>query len=193
MGESVTPNNAFNADQNIASLTSATPPTSTEYAHWDMHRFDAYGDNWTVRTATDSFNNQSHFQYAFYRTKTNANCNPGCVGENWAGTNTHTVLEFLVSSSTTGQTNTTWLDIPVFDLNATLYLFGYRQGQLGNQCLDGNDQTVVCHCPPGVFGNNIGIVSGTVTACFGLNDGVSHSHVHKGTYWLKDVVVSGSP
>ncbi len=191
IGESARNPTAFTSDLLTANLLTGDPPGANSFEHFDLRRFDAWGSTWTVRAVTDSYNNQSHFQHIFFRPKPGADCTPGRAGTPWVGTDTHTRLLHLVNSTTTGLANATWLDTPPYDLAAAVLLFGYRQGNLGNQCLDGAGNTVICHSPAGPICNLA--TSGTYTAAFGYNDGVPHSHVRKATYWIKDANAPGAP
>ena len=74
----------------------------------------------------------------------------------------------------------------------TFYVFAHRNGDLGNDCLDGGGQTVLCHSVGGAFHDESTQV-GTYTAAFGAGDGIPHSWTRRATYWIKNVNVGGSP
>lgn len=198
LGESASPASDFTSDLNVINLLDGYPPAPTEYAHWDLARFDAFESDWTVRTETDADNNQNHFQFAFYRPDPALSCLPGLAGTNWKGTATNTLLLHLTMSDTTGLANTTWLSVPECggghcDASAVL-LWTYRLGALGSQCLNEFGQTQICHSVQGAIATSGGPCgNGTMTAAFGMQDGVGHCWAKKGTYWIKDVNTSVTP
>ncbi|CAK0739857.1 hypothetical protein CCP3SC15_1060010 [Gammaproteobacteria bacterium] len=197
LGENADATSDFRSDVNTASLTTGPVPSSNEYSHWDLARFDGYGSNWTVRTDTDTSNNQSHYQYVFYHPNVGVTLRPSQAGTNWKGTNTHSMLLHLTMSDTTGLSNTTWL--PLSDCidghcNSPILLWTNRDPSLieyVTNCLDTAGQTQQCHVVPGSIAN--GGWHGASTAAYGMQDGVAHSWSRKGTYWIKDVSTPGTP
>jgi hypothetical protein len=197
LGESATPTTDFSSDVDTAKLTTGPVPLSGEYSHWDLARFDSYGSNWTVRTDTDTSNDQSHYQYTFYRPNVGVTLTPSHVGTNWRGTTTYSMLLHLTMSDTSGLSNTTWL--PLSDCidghcNASILLWTNRDpsllvGYVPN-CLDAVGQTQQCHAVPGSITS---AAAGTNSAATGMQDSVLHSWGKKGTYWIKDVNTSGTP
>ncbi|MFO0756201.1 MAG: DNRLRE domain-containing protein [Byssovorax sp.] len=191
IGESATATSAFDSDVSTGSLLSPVPGSGT-YAHVNLARFNAYGSAWTVRSATDVSNNQSTFQYAFFRPKDGVSISPGTAGQNWNGTNTYTQLQVLTMTTSTGLSNTTWIAVDSCSgghCGFAVNLFTSRRPDLGGPCLGANGQTANCHAiQGGVSGQG-----GTMTAAFGMQDGVGHSWSHKGTYWLRDTANAGTP
>ncbi len=202
LGESTpsTAKGAFDADRTVASLTVGAVPSSTEFSTWNLSRFDGLGSAWTIRTATDAANDQSHFQYTFYRPAAAATVLPSTAGSNWVASPTMPAnLLYLVMSSTSGLANTTWLT-PTYQpavgwevVGVSIATLGYRRGDFGGgQCLDAAGQTQLCHAPSGAIQNQSGL-TGTFTSAFGDADGVAHAHGRKGTYWIKDANAGGTP
>ena len=181
IGESATAGTAFDAPRSVEALLIDVPSAGT-YAHLDLGRFDSWGTSWTIRSATDAFNDQSHFQYTFYRPRPGADATPSRAGRNWNGTDTHGRLEHLNRTTTSGAQNTTWLQVPACGgghCGCAVNLFTYRTG--GGDCLDASGQTAICHAISG----GVSCQGGTMTAAFGVGDGVSHSWGRKGTYWIR--------
>lgn len=198
LGESAAPMSDFTSDLNEASLLNGIPPAPTEYAHLDLARFDAFGSDWTVRTETDVYNNQFHSQFVFYRPDLALSCLPSLAGSNWKGTATNALLLHLTMSSTTGQDNNTWLSVPECGGGhcdeSTMLLWTYRLDSLGNECLDEFGQTQICHSVQGAIADwGGGPGNGTMSAAFGMRDGVSHYWAMKGSYWIKDINTAETP
>jgi hypothetical protein len=200
LGENASPTSDFAGDLETGNLADGNPPSSNEYAHWNAARFNAYGDNWTVRSDTDAFNNQTHFQFAFYTPIANVGCLPGVAGANWKDTTTHALLEHLTKSSTTGLTNTTWLPVPdclgghcESSVLGWTYTHQLDSGDNG-ACLDDDGQTRICHSVQGAIAT-LGSPSGngSMTAAFGVGDGVAHSWAKRATYWITDVRSAATP
>lgn len=184
----------FDVDLNTAQLLDGDEPTSTQYAHWDLNRFNSYGSVWTVRVSVDSgiplsSGTGTTHQYAYYRPRGGMSLLPGTAGANWLGTTTPSFLEHKTGAHTTWPNNTTWLPLGRYDsAGAQLWLFGYRDGgEVGTsvQCIDATGQTMLCHAPPGAVQNQAGL-TGTFTAAYGLGDEVPHQHTKRATYWLRN-------
>lgn len=191
----------FDTDFNVTQLLDGNEPSSVQYAHWDLNRFNSYGSAWTVRVSIDSAVALSppatgtKHQYSYYRPRGGMNCLPGTAGANWLGSTTPSLLEHRTGAHDTWPRNTTWLPLgpyhPYQPSAATLWIFGYRDESAGAVgCLDDNQQTKLCHSPPGVVFNQLetpeGSLTGTYTAAFGLLDGVAHEHGKRATYWLRN-------
>ena len=193
LGEWASPTSDFTSDLNVTSLLNGNPPESNEYAHWNLARFNAFERDWMVRTDTDAYNDQTHFQFVFYRPDPAQSCLPGLAGTNWKGTSTNTLLLHLTKSSTTGLANTTWLSVPECSeghCENDVLLWTYRRGDLESQCLNELGQTQICHSVQGAIAT---WGPGTMTAAFGMQDGVDHDWAKKGTYWIKDVNTAETP
>jgi hypothetical protein len=181
----------FDADFNVVQLLDGTQPLSTQYAHWNLDRFNSYGSTWTVRVSVDSGilapsgTGTSH-QYAYYRPRGGMSCLPGTAGANWLGSMTPSLLEHKTGGHDTWPNNTTWLPLgPYHSAGATLWIFGYRDDTTAGDCLDGARQTKLCHSPPGVVYNQSNLL-GTYTAAYGIGDGIPHQHSKRATYWLRN-------
>lgn len=182
----------LDVDLNIAQLLDPEEPTSTQYAHWDLNRFNSYGSVWTVRISVDSGSllpagTGTLHQYSYYRPRSSMTCLPGTAGANWLGTSTPSLLEHKTGNHTTWPRNTTWLPLGHYDsAGATLWIFGYRDGGAGMvDCIDANSQTKLCHAPAGVLFNQLDLM-GTHTAAYGIGDGIIHQHSKRATYWLRN-------
>ena len=199
LGASVLPANKnvpLTTDRGATSLANNTAPASTEYANWDMKRFDSFGSTWTVRTMVDSHNDGKHYQYTFYRPASGQTVLPRTAGVNWLGATTASKLLHLVMSTTTGLQNTTWMAVPKWDVccGHSYMMFGYRLQGVGGQCLTTAGQTTTCHAASGgIINESNNAISGSYTAAFGYQDGVSHSHGRRATYWIKEVNAAGTP
>ena len=171
-------------------------PGSMQYSHLNLNRFNAYGTNWTVKTVTDTYQadspTQEHYQYSYWRPQLPAEsgsatitCNPGCAGTRWDVSLAYQQLLTLQRSTTTGLTNTTWLPFGVWESPPSWWLFSYRKLDLDDgvtNCLDAAGQTQYCHSPSGGLVNLA--ATGVYTSAFGDIDGIPHSHVHPGTFWI---------
>ncbi|TMQ06042.1 MAG: hypothetical protein E6J90_47355 [Deltaproteobacteria bacterium] len=182
----------FDVDLNASQLLDGDEPTSTQYAHWDLNRFNSYGSTWAVRVKVDSgvplpSGTGTIHQYAYYRPRGGMKCLPGTAGTNWLGTTTPSLLEHRTGNHTSWSSNTTWLPLgPYQSAGATLWLFGYRDAGAGIvDCLDGNGQTKLCHAPPGPVHNELNLL-GTYTGAYGIGDQVPHEHGKRATYWLRN-------
>lgn len=182
----------FDVDLNVSQLLDRDEATSTQYAHWDLHRFDSYGSAWTVRVSIDTgiplpFGEGTVHQYTYYRPRGAMDCAPGTAGANWLGTTTPSLLEHKTGSHDSWSSNTTWLPLgPYQSAGATLWIFGYRDINAGIvDCLDASGQTKLCHAPAGVVHNELNY-TGTYTAAYGVADGIPHMHGRRATYWLRN-------
>ena len=187
----------FSSDRNTANLLDKTAAASSLFAHWKASRFDGFGSTWTIRSQVDSHNTGKHYQYTFFRPKSGATALPGVVaGTNWNGATTHTKLQHLNMSTTTGLANTTWLAVEKWDVccGHSFYMLGYRLASKSGQCINASGQTTYCHAPAGgIITENNSAISGTYTAAFGYADGVAHAHKRRAFYWIKDVNKGGTP
>lgn len=195
LGQDGRPTSDFRSDVGVPSLTSGPVPFADEYSHWDLARLDAYGSEWTVRVDTDVFNDLSHFQYTFYRPDTAVTLLPSTAGSSWKGAGTHSLLLHLTTSTTTGASNSTWLPVPdCIDghCNGSFFLWTYRDPFGGGDCIDGADQTRLCHSVQGTVVSDYP-VPGTMSAAYGMLDGVVHDWGKRATYWLRDTNAGGAP
>ncbi len=183
---------AFDTDLNLGELANGNAPSAALYAHYNLARFNAYGSTWTLRNRVDSNNNGSHYQFTFFRPQTA--CSPGQAGQNWVGTSTPSRLLFLVMSTNAGLANTTWLPLGRYDSpgSTTLWMFGFRVGSDGSPCLTTAGQTFTCHAPAGTITNEARTI-GTMTSAFSNRDGIGHTWQRRGTYWLRNTNVGGTP
>jgi hypothetical protein len=190
LGKNASPTSDFSNDLETESLVDASPPARAEYSHWNLARFAAFGSNWTVRSDTDAFNNQTHYQYAFFTPRVSATCPPSLAGSNWKGSTTNSLLEHLTRSTTTGLQNHTWLAVPDCiggHCDSDVLLWTYRLDSEGGDCLDSDGQTRICHSVQGAvatIGGPCG--NGSMTAAFGMLDGVEHCWAKQAAYWLRD-------
>lgn len=181
----------FDVDLNVAELLDDGEPSSAQYAHWDLNRFNSYGSTWTVRVSVDSEialpeDTGTFHHYTYYRPRSGLSCSPGTAGANWLDSTTPSLLEHKTGNHHTWPSNTTWLPLgPYHPIGATLWIFGYRdETDNSGECLDPTDQTKLCHAPPGAIHNEPGKL-GTFTAAHGMRDGVPHQHSKRATYWLR--------
>ena len=182
----------FDVDLNTEQLLDSAEPSATQYAHWNLNRFNTYSSMWTVRVSVDSqmplpVGAGTIHQYAYYRPRGGMSCLPGVAGTNWLETTTPSLLEHKTGAHDTWPSNTTWLPLGVYQsAGATLWLFGYRDASVTmGDCIDSLHQTKLCHAPPGVVHNEID-KTGTYTGAFGVSDGIPHAHGKRATYWLRN-------
>jgi len=199
LGASVAPGSKkvpLTTDRGASSLANNTAPAATEYANWDMKRFDSFGSTWTIRSMVDAGNNGKHYQYTFFRPASGQTLLPSTTGVNWLGTSTASKLLHLVMSTTTGLKNTTWMPVPTWNVccGHTYMMFGYRLQGLSGQCLSTAGQTTKCHgISGGIVNENNSSIRGSYTAAFGYRDSVTHAHGRRATYWIKEVNAAGTP
>ena len=190
LGENASPTSDFASDLKTEILVDGNPPAADEYAHWDLGRFAGFGSIWTVRSDTDASNDQTHYQYAFFAPKVGVACLPSLAGTNWKNTTTQSLLEHLTRSTTTGLQNHTWLGVPDCiggHCDSPVLLWTYRLDSESGDCLDSDGQTRICHAVQGgiaTIGGPCG--NGSMTAAFGMLDGVGHCWAKKASYWLRD-------
>lgn len=193
LGESVPPaaGNTLDVDVSLAELKHRTNPGGTAFPRMNLGRFDAWGSRWTFRAEVDSTANGNHYQYTLWRPATGQTLLPSTAGRNWKGTTNGAKTVVLINSTTSARNNATWLAYPGWDLpDAAMWIFSYRVGTItSGQVVDTNGQTIVSHCSPGNITSTA--TSGTYTACFGINDGIAHSHGRRAFYWIRDTNEDG--
>ena len=185
-------------DRDTSALLSATASAGSQFATWNLSRFDAFKSGWTIRVSVDTANNGVHHQYTFFRPAAAAVVSPGTAGTNWLGTTTATKLLHLVASNTTGLSNTTWLPVNKWDncCGVSSMILGYRLNSHsgGGGCLSSAGQTQYCHAPAGgLIVSTTSSHVATWTAAFNHGDAVTHAHGRRATYWIKDVNQAGTP
>ena len=185
----------FNSDLGVEHLVTGAAPGASEFSHWNVTRFDAYGSSWTIRISVDSANDGSHYQYTFYRPRSSATISPSEACSNWRANTAFTRLSYLVASSTSGRSNTTWLDVPGFDtFGETGYFLGSRQVSIaaGRDCMSTSGQTQFCQAQAGWVAIYSG-ETGTISGWYGHGDGVAPGWRRRALYWLRDTVITGTP
>lgn len=195
------PKQDFTTDVSIGVLDEPTVIGTGYAANLNLNRFNAYGDGWTVRANVETtLNSSAHYQYTFWRPDVNANCAPGCAGNDWrANPGIPTKMLWLVNSTSSGQSNSTWLPVTANNDFGTApdvlrYVFGFRDQSVSGavDCLVGG-VTNPCNAVGGALVDLTSLQTGTFSSLGGDGDGVPHGHGKRGTYWLKNSNSNAAP